>query len=62
VPKQTVVIARVEVGRHWHALDDDEVVGRGHALHRPDGRVFLSVDTWADDVFHQVVVAMLADL
>ncbi|WP_405577752.1 GNAT family N-acetyltransferase [Streptomyces sp. NBC_01190] len=57
-----MVIARVAEGVHWHALDDDEVVGRGYALHRPDGRVFLSVDSWQDDVFHRLADAMLADL
>jgi len=57
-----VVITRVAAGRHWHALADDLVVGRGHALHRPDGRVFLSVDSWRDDAFVALAGAMLADL
>jgi len=57
-----MVIARVAEGLHWHALEDDVVVGRGHALHRPDGRVFLSIDTWHDDVFHRLVAEMLSDL
>jgi ribosomal protein S18 acetylase RimI-like enzyme len=48
--------------RHWHALEDDLVVGRGHASQRPDGRMFVSVDSWHDAVFHQLAVAMLADL
>lgn len=56
------MIARVVEGLHWHALGDDEVMGRGHALRRPDGRVFLSVDTWRDDVFRRLVEVMLADL
>jgi ribosomal protein S18 acetylase RimI-like enzyme len=60
--KDTTVIVRVAEGVHWHALDDDEVVGRGYALHRPDGRVFLGVDAWRDEVFHQLAAAMLADL
>jgi GNAT superfamily N-acetyltransferase len=60
--KDTMVIARVAEGMHWHALDDDEVVGRGFALHRPDGRVFLSVDSWQADAFHQLAAAMLSDL
>lgn len=60
--KDTVVITRVAEGRQWHALDDDEVAGRGFALHRPDGRVFLSVDAWADDVFHELAATMLSDL
>ncbi len=46
----------------WHALADDLVVGRGEALRRPDGRIFLSVDAWHDTVFDQLVEAMLAVL
>jgi RimJ/RimL family protein N-acetyltransferase len=55
-------VVRVTPGVHWHALEDDVVVGRGHALHRPDGRVFVSVDTWRDDVFAAVAEVMAADL
>lgn len=57
-----MVIARVVEGLRWDALDDDEVVGRGHALRRPDGRVFLGVDAWGDEVFRRLVATMLADL
>jgi ribosomal protein S18 acetylase RimI-like enzyme len=56
------LVARVAPGVHWHALDDDEVAGRGYALHRPDGRVFISVDTWRDDVFGLLVAAVVHDL
>jgi ribosomal protein S18 acetylase RimI-like enzyme len=56
------VIVRVAPGVHWHALDDDEVAGRAHALHRPDDRVFVSVDTWRDDVFPVLVGALIQDL
>jgi ribosomal protein S18 acetylase RimI-like enzyme len=56
-----VVITRV-AQRHWHALADDRVAGRGEALPRPDGRVFLSVDAWHGAVFDQLADAMLADL
>jgi ribosomal protein S18 acetylase RimI-like enzyme len=58
----TIEITRIAHGLHWHALDDGEVVGRGHALRRPDGRVFLSVDSWQDDAFHRLAAAMLSDL
>jgi GNAT superfamily N-acetyltransferase len=58
----TLDVVRVTAGVHWHALEDDVVVGRGHALHRPDGRVFLSVDTWRDDVFAVLAEAMVGDL
>jgi GNAT superfamily N-acetyltransferase len=55
-------ISRVAAGVHWHALEDDVVVGRGHALRRPDGRVFLSVDSWRDDAFAVLAGAMVDDL
>lgn len=56
------MVVRVAPGLHWHALDDDEVAGRAHALHRPDNRVFVSVDTWRDDVFPMLVAALVQDL
>ncbi|HEY1574337.1 MAG TPA: GNAT family N-acetyltransferase [Pseudonocardiaceae bacterium] len=56
-----VVVTRV-ADRHWHALEDDLVVGRGVASRRPDGRTFLSVDAWHGVVFDQLARAMLADL
>jgi GNAT superfamily N-acetyltransferase len=59
--EHTVVIARV-AERHWHALEDDRVVGRGEASRRPDGRLFLSIDSWHRPVFDQLADAMLADL
>jgi ribosomal protein S18 acetylase RimI-like enzyme len=57
----TLVITRV-AERQWHALDDDLVVGRGDASPRPDGRLFLSIDAWHDDVFARLADAMLAAL
>jgi ribosomal protein S18 acetylase RimI-like enzyme len=56
------VIVRVTPGVHWHALEDDVVVGKAHALHRPDGRVLVSVDSWRDDVFESLAEAMARDL
>ncbi|MET7287404.1 GNAT family N-acetyltransferase [Streptomyces sp. NPDC005573] len=56
-----VVITRV-ADRHWHALDDDLVVGRGYAGHRPDGRLFVSIDAWRDTAFDRLAEAMLAEL
>lgn len=55
-------IIRVAPGRHWHALEDDLVVGRGHALHRADGRRLISVDSWRDDVFAVLAEALVQDL
>ncbi|MEU5594246.1 GNAT family N-acetyltransferase [Streptomyces sp. NPDC020298] len=46
----------------WHALEDDRTVGRGHASHRPDGRLFISVDAWHGAVFGRLADAMVTDL
>lgn len=46
----------------WHALEDDQVVGRGDAVGRSGGRLFISVDAWHDTVFDRLVSAMLQDL
>ncbi|SDO78706.1 Acetyltransferase (GNAT) family protein [Streptomyces sp. cf386] len=59
--ENAVMITRV-AGRQWHALDDDLVVGRGHAQHRPDGRLFVSIDAWHDATFDRLAEAMLAEL
>lgn len=56
-----VIITRV-ADRQWHALDDDLVVGRGYAKHRPDGRLFASIDAWHDAAFDRLAEAMLAAL
>jgi ribosomal protein S18 acetylase RimI-like enzyme len=56
-----VVVSRVSENQ-WHALDDDQVVGRGNASRRPDGRVFVSVDAWHEPVFERLAEVMLADL
>ncbi|MDN5930279.1 MAG: GNAT family N-acetyltransferase [Pseudonocardia sp.] len=55
-------IVPVVPGRLWHALEDDEVVGRAHLLHRPDGRRFLGVDAWRPVTFDRLVRAVLADV
>ena len=56
-----VLVTRV-AERQWHALEDDQVVGRGHVSPRPDGRIFLSIDSWHSAVFDRLADAMLADL
>ncbi|MGW6737087.1 GNAT family N-acetyltransferase [Streptomyces sp. NPDC055013] len=56
-----MIITRV-ADRQWHALDDDLVVGRGHAEQRPDGRLFVSIDAWHDVIFDRLAAAMLAEL
>lgn len=55
-----VTISRVAVNQ-WHAVENDLVVGRGHASRRLDGRTFLSIDTWRAAVFDRLAAAMLAD-
>jgi ribosomal protein S18 acetylase RimI-like enzyme len=55
-----LTISRVAENQ-WHAVENDLVVGRGHASRRLDGRTFLSIDTWRDDVFEPLAAAMLAD-
>ncbi|MFI7669473.1 GNAT family N-acetyltransferase [Nocardia sp. NPDC049526] len=57
----TAVITRV-AETQWHAVADDRVVGRGDASRRPDGRIFLSIDSWHDTVFDQLAAAMLTEL
>jgi RimJ/RimL family protein N-acetyltransferase len=59
--EHAVAITRV-ADRHWHALADDQVVGRGEASSRPDGRTFLSIDAWHGPVFDRIAEVMLADL
>jgi len=54
-----VTISRV-ADNQWHAIENDLVVGRGHASRRLDGRTFLSIDTWRDAVFDRLAAAMLA--
>ncbi|WP_036500700.1 GNAT family N-acetyltransferase [Nocardia aobensis] len=48
--------------RQWHALTGDRLVGRGEASPRPDGRLFLSIDSWQDEAFDRLVGAMLSEL
>ena len=55
-----VTISRVAENQ-WHAVQNDLVVGHGHASRRLDGRTFLSIDTWQDAVFDLLAAAMLAD-
>lgn len=56
-----LIITRVAEGR-WHAVDRDLTVGRGHAVRRPDGRLFVSIDAWHDSTFDRLAAAMLAVL
>lgn len=57
---RAVTISRV-ADNQWHAVENDLVVGRGHASRRLDGRTFLSIDTWRGAVFDLLAGAMVAD-
>jgi GNAT superfamily N-acetyltransferase len=46
----------------WHAVEAGRVVGRAEAWYRPDGRLFLSIDSWHGVVFDQLADAALAGL
>lgn len=59
--KHPVVITRV-AETQWHAVQDDRVVGHGDTSRRPDGRIFLGIDSWQAAVFDQLADAMLAEL
>jgi len=59
--RHAAVVTRVADGQ-WHILDDDLVVGRGHAARRPDGRLFVSIDAWHGAAFDRLAEAMLAAL
>src|SRR3954451_5570643 len=56
----TLTLSRVAENQ-WHAIENDLVVGRGHASRRLDGRTFLSIDTWRVAVFDLLAAARLAD-
>ncbi|MFF0149062.1 acetyltransferase (GNAT) family protein [Amycolatopsis sulphurea] len=56
-----VVFTRV-ADRQWHAVDGDRVVGRAEVCPRPDGRLFLGIDSWHDEVFEQLVEVAKAEL
>lgn len=60
-PDHAVRITRVD-DDEWHAFDDGQVVGRGFAGRRPDGRLFVGVDAWHGPVFDRLAAALLADL
>jgi len=59
--KHAAVVTRV-AEQQWHAVENGQVVGHGDASRRPDGRLFVSIDSWHDAVFDQLAAAMLVDL
>ncbi|GAA0930622.1 GNAT family N-acetyltransferase [Kribbella koreensis] len=60
VGSHAVTISRV-ADNQWHAIENDLVAGRAHASRRLDGRTFVSIDTWRDDIFDRLAAAMVAD-
>jgi ribosomal protein S18 acetylase RimI-like enzyme len=62
VPGTELVVVRVVPTRMWHALVDDEVAGKAHAVRRPDRRFFVAIDAWRDDVFDALLDAVVHDL
>ncbi|MDQ0988829.1 GNAT family N-acetyltransferase [Streptomyces sp. V3I7] len=60
-----VVVTRVS-DLLWHAVEDGraagQVIGRGDASRRPDGRLFISIDAWHGAVFDRIAEVMSADL
>ncbi|MGW4248813.1 GNAT family N-acetyltransferase [Nocardia sp. NPDC004722] len=56
-----VQVTRVALTQ-WQGTHNDRVVGHGDLTHRPDGRLFVSIDAWHDAVFDRIAAAMLATL
>ncbi|MCX4096120.1 GNAT family N-acetyltransferase [Nocardia sp. alder85J] len=46
----------------WQARAGDRAVGDGEASRRPDGRIFLSNDSWDEAVFGRIAEAMVSEL
>lgn len=56
-----IVITRASKTQ-WQAVYRGLLVGSGDVSPRPDGRLFVSVDSWREDAFAPLAAAMLADL
>ncbi|MGY4099040.1 GNAT family N-acetyltransferase [Nocardia sp. R16R-3T] len=46
----------------WQAVNRGLLIGSGDVSPRPDGRLFVSIDTWQADAFGPLAATMLADL
>ncbi|WP_327139212.1 GNAT family N-acetyltransferase [Nocardia sp. NBC_01327] len=55
------VITRVAINQ-WHAEVDGRVVGSGDVARRPDGRLFVSIDSWHATVFDQLAATLRTKL
>jgi RimJ/RimL family protein N-acetyltransferase len=57
-----LLVARLMRRAGWTALQGAENVGTASALMRPDGRWFISIDTWDAEVFSALLDAIKSDL
>jgi ribosomal protein S18 acetylase RimI-like enzyme len=57
----TAVITRVSETQ-WQAVNRGLPIGSGDVSTRPDGRLFVSIDSWLDEAFGPLAAAMLAGL
>lgn len=57
----TTVITRVS-DTQWQAVNRGLLIGSGDVSSRPDGRLFVSIDSWQEEAFGPLAAAMLADL
>lgn len=55
-------IVQVVPNRLWHALADDQVVGRAHLRRRPDDRAYVAADAWQVPVTRALLAAVGADV
>lgn len=55
-------IVQVVPNRLWHALEDDQVVGRAHLRRRPDDRGYVAADAWQVPVTRALLAAVAADV
>jgi RimJ/RimL family protein N-acetyltransferase len=55
-------IVQVVPNRLWHALEDDQVVGRAHLRRRPDDRAYVAADAWQVPVTRALLAAVGADV
>jgi ribosomal protein S18 acetylase RimI-like enzyme len=59
--ERPVTVTRVAESQ-WLALDDGSELGSADVSRRPDGRLFVSIDTWEERVFDRLAAAVLAEL
>lgn len=60
--EEPIVAIRRVADSQWHAIENERVVGSADVSDRPDGRSFVSIDSWHGSVFDQLAAAMVEDL